>query len=64
MNFASDNAAGIAPPILDAIRRANDGFALGYGDDALTRRVAELSERLQAAERPAPGSRDEPPPHY
>ena len=39
MNFASDNAAGIAPPILDAIRQANDGFALGYGDDALTRRV-------------------------
>ena len=32
--------------------------------DALTRRVAELSERLQEAERPAPGSRDEPPPHY
>jgi SlyX protein len=32
--------------------------------DGLTRRVAELSERLQEAERPAPGSRDEPPPHY
>ncbi len=42
MNFASDNAAGIAPPILDAIRQANDGFALGYGDDALTRRVERL----------------------
>ena len=32
--------------------------------DALTRQLAELSERLQEAERPAPGSRDEPPPHY
>jgi SlyX protein len=32
--------------------------------DALTRRVAELSERLHEAEAPAPGSRDEPPPHY
>jgi threonine aldolase len=42
MFFASDNAAGIAPPILDAIRQANDGFALGYGDDALTRRVERL----------------------
>ena len=31
--------------------------------DGLTRRVAELSERLQEAERPAPG-REEPPPHY
>ena len=32
--------------------------------DALTRQVAELSERLQEAEAPAPGSTDEPPPHY
>ncbi len=32
--------------------------------DALTRQLAELSERLQEAETPAPGSRDEPPPHY
>jgi len=32
--------------------------------DALTRQVAELSERLQEAETAAPGSRDEPPPHY
>lgn len=37
MNFASDNAAAIAPPILDALVRANSGFALGYGNDALTR---------------------------
>ena len=27
MNFASDNAAGIAPAILDALQRANAGFA-------------------------------------
>jgi threonine aldolase len=39
MNFASDNAAGIAPAILDAIARANRGFALGYGNDDLTRAV-------------------------
>jgi SlyX protein len=32
--------------------------------DALTRKVAELMERLQEAETAAPGSRDEPPPHY
>src|SRR6516165_4809069 len=53
MNFASDNAAGVASPILDAIRRANDGFALGYGDDSLTRRVerslCDLFERDVAA---------------
>jgi threonine aldolase len=32
MNFASDNAAGIAPAILDAIQRANTGVACGYGN--------------------------------
>jgi threonine aldolase len=42
MNFASDNTAGIAPPILDAIRRASDGYALGYGGDALTLRVEQV----------------------
>lgn len=49
MKFASDNAAGIAPAILDAIVSANDGFALAYGNDALTktveRRFCELFER-------------------
>jgi threonine aldolase len=53
MNFASDNAAGIAPDILDAIVAANAGFALGYGNDALTktveRRLSELFEREVAA---------------
>src|SRR2546423_943128 len=39
MEFASDNAAGIAPAILDAIVRANEGFAIGYGEDALTKRL-------------------------
>jgi threonine aldolase len=39
MEFASDNAAGVAPEILDAIGRANAGAAIAYGDDALTRRL-------------------------
>jgi threonine aldolase len=39
MNFASDNAAAIAPEILAAIGRANEGSALAYGNDAWTRRV-------------------------
>jgi threonine aldolase len=42
MNFASDNAAGIAPPILEALSRAGGGFAIGYGDDAVTHRVERL----------------------
>jgi len=49
MDFASDNAAGIAPAILDAIQRTNKGFALGYGNDEVSRRVerqfSELFER-------------------
>jgi uncharacterized coiled-coil protein SlyX len=32
--------------------------------DSLTRRVAELRERLQAAESNAPGPANERPPHY
>jgi threonine aldolase len=45
MNFASDNTAGIAPEILEAIGRANEGFALGYGNDAWTGRVeARIAE--------------------
>jgi SlyX protein len=32
--------------------------------DALTRQVANLSERLRDAEINAPGARNEPPPHY
>jgi threonine aldolase len=48
MNFASDNTAAIAAPILEAIGKANSGYALGYGNDDWTRRVerrfAELFE--------------------
>ena len=32
--------------------------------DALTRQVANLSERLREAETDAPGAGNEPPPHY
>jgi len=49
MNFASDNTAPVAPAILDAIVRASEGFARGYGDDDWTlgveRRFSEIFER-------------------
>ena len=32
--------------------------------DALTREIAQLSERLREAETRAPGATHEPPPHY
>jgi len=48
MNFASDNTAGIAPQILAAIGNANEGFALGYGNDAWTRAVeARIAETFE-----------------
>jgi threonine aldolase len=49
MNFASDNAAGVAPQILAAMARANEGHALAYGNDGWTgrieRRFADMFER-------------------
>jgi threonine aldolase len=39
--FASDNAAGIHPAVLDAIASANTGHAFGYGHDDWTRRVEQ-----------------------
>src|SRR5246127_3248533 len=48
MNFESDNAAGIAPAILDAIVRANEGFARSYGEDAVTVRLkAHLAQLFE-----------------
>src|SRR5262249_4733116 len=49
-NVASDNAAGIAPEILAAISRANEGAALGYGQDVWTRRVEERFAEVFARE--------------
>ena len=49
MNFLSDNAAPVAPTVLNAIVQANDGFASAYGDDhwtrSIERRFVELFER-------------------
>jgi threonine aldolase len=42
-DFTSDNAAGAAPGVIEAIARANVGTALAYGDDPYT---AELQGKL------------------
>src|SRR5580692_3897253 len=48
MNFASDNTAGIAPAILEAIVAANAGSAPAYGADSHTQRAeAALSETFE-----------------
>lgn len=38
-SFASDNAAGVSPQVIDALAAANQGPALAYGDDSWTRRA-------------------------
>ena len=49
MNFCSDNVAGVAPEILAAIGRANEGTMSSYGGDEITARVetrlADIFER-------------------
>ncbi|MEM8878330.1 MAG: low specificity L-threonine aldolase [Pseudomonadota bacterium] len=42
MNFGSDNTAGIAPQILDAIAEANAGQTSAYGGDPLTAEVSDM----------------------
>ena len=46
MNFASDNTAGVAPEIMAAIARANDGATLAYGNDAWTKRIEQSFAEL------------------
>jgi threonine aldolase len=41
-DFASDNAAPVAPEAMAALAAANAGFAPGYGSDAVTARAADL----------------------
>ena len=46
MNFASDNTAPMAPQIIAALTRVNDGFANAYGGDACTARVEEAMAKF------------------
>jgi len=41
-SFASDNNSGVHPEVLQAIVEANEGHAIGYGDDRWTERAKEL----------------------
>lgn len=44
MFFGSDNTSGVHPKIMEALARANDGYAAPYAGDRWT---AELTERLR-----------------
>jgi threonine aldolase len=45
-SFASDNASGVAPQVMDALAEANTGSALAYGDDDWTRRAEATLDDL------------------
>ena len=53
MHFASDNAGPVHPSVLDALGRANDGYAMPYGAEAamddLRSRLRDLFEAPKAA---------------
>jgi threonine aldolase len=48
--FASDNAAGAHPAVLEAVARAGHGHALAYGDDDETRRCEQMFGELFGAD--------------
>lgn len=51
MFFASDNTSGLPAPIMDALVRANEGYAQGYGADALMDQVrAQIRAMFDAPE--------------
>lgn len=39
--FASDNASGVLPEVMEALMRANEGHALGYGNDPFSERARD-----------------------
>ena len=49
MHFGSDNCSPVHPQVMDALSRANQGYATSYGDDAIMDRVrARFREVFEA----------------
>lgn len=44
-SFASDNNAGVHPEVIEAVRAANDGHVVAYGDDPFTARAVKLFQK-------------------
>lgn len=45
-SFGSDNHSGVHPLIIEAIIKANKGYASGYGDDPYTRKILRNIEKM------------------
>ena len=44
-SFASDNNAGVHPEIIEAVKAANDGHVVAYGNDAFTERATKVFQK-------------------
>src|SRR5215213_11256550 len=44
-SFASDNNAGVHPEVIEAVKAANDGHVVAYGDDPFTERAGKLFQK-------------------
>jgi threonine aldolase len=44
-SFASDNNAGVHPEVIEAVKAANDGHVIAYGDDPFTARAVKLFQK-------------------
>jgi len=44
--FASDNNASIHPKVMEALAKANEGHAIGYGGDPITERTQQLFKNV------------------
>ncbi|HEU5459764.1 MAG TPA: beta-eliminating lyase-related protein, partial [Pyrinomonadaceae bacterium] len=44
-SFASDNNAGVHPQVIKAIKAANEGHVIAYGDDHITARAVALFQK-------------------
>ncbi len=49
-SFASDNNSGVHPDILNAVSLANQGHALGYGEDEITQEAESLFKEIFGSE--------------
>ena len=44
-SFASDNNAGVHPEVIEAVKAANDGHVVAYGNDPFTARATKLFQK-------------------
>ena len=49
-SFASDNNSGVHPAIMEALTRANQDHALGYGDDSCTKEAVRKIKEIFVAD--------------